>query len=129
MKIISPRYHREVPQRYRLEAAKTTSGKVFFPPRVQYPDGESATAFKLGNTGKIVTFTVIHTPPAEYSDLGPYGLAIVDLDGGGRITSMVADVASTDDIKIGMRVRVEFRKIRTEGGEGLLCYGYKVVPE
>ncbi len=40
---------------------------------------------------------------------------------------MVADV-DLDEIKIGMQVKIEFRKIRTEGDEGLLCYGYKVVP-
>ena len=32
--MITPRYHREIPQRYRLEAGKCTGcGKVHFPPR------------------------------------------------------------------------------------------------
>ncbi|NQT35123.1 Zn-ribbon domain-containing OB-fold protein [bacterium] len=128
MKIRSPRYHRETPQRYRLEAAKTESGEIFFPPRVCYPGGEKAEPIRMANNGKVVTFTVIHTPPAEYSDLAPYALGIIELDDGARITSQIVDVDPAD-VKIGMRVRVEFRKIRTEGDEGLLCYGYKVVPE
>ena len=128
MKIRSPRYHRETPQRYRLEAEKTESGKVYFPPRPYYPGGEKAQAYKLSDKGKVVTFTVIHTPPAEYSDLSPYALGIVEMDGGGRITAQIADVDPAN-VKIGMRVKVEFRKIRTEGDEGLLCYGYKVVPD
>ncbi len=128
MKIRSPRYHRETPQRYRLEAAKTKSGDVYFPPRVFYPGGETAEPFKMSDTGKVLTFTVIHTPPPEYSDLAPYALGIIELDGGGRITTQIVDV-DPFEVKIGMRVKVEFRKIRTEGSEGLLCYGYKVVPE
>ena len=108
MKIRSPRYHREIPQRYRLEAAKTQSGKVYFPPRVCY--------------------TVVHTPAAEYSDLAPFAIGIIDLDDGGRITAQIVDV-DPSDVKTGMRVKIEFRKMRTEGDEGLLCYGYKVVPE
>ena len=128
MKVRSPRYHRETPQRYRLEAARTKSGKTYFPPRVYYPGGEEAESVKMVDTGKVLTFTVIHTPAAEYSDLAPFALGIIELDDGARLTSQIVDV-NPDDVKIGMRVKVEFRKIRTEGSEGLLCYGYKVVPE
>lgn len=126
MKIRSPKYHREIPQRYRLEGAKTTSGKVYFPPRVVYPGGESAQPYKLATTGKVLTFTIINTSPAEHSDLTPFALAIVELDDGARITTQVVD-CDPAEVKTGMRVRVEFRRIRTEGVEGLICYGYKVV--
>jgi uncharacterized OB-fold protein len=128
MKIRSPRYHRETPRRFRLEAEKTESGKIFFPPRKYYENGEKAEPIRLAESGKVVTYTVIHTAPAEHSDLTPYAIAIVELDDGARITSQIADV-DTSKVSIGMRVKIEFRKIRTEGDEGLLCYGYKVVPE
>ena len=128
MKIRSPRYHREIPQRYRLEAAKTESGRIYFPPRVYYPGGEKAEPIRLSDKGKVLTYTIIHTPPAEYSDLAPYALGIIETDDGARFTSQIVDV-DPSEVRIGMRVRVEFRKIRTEGDEGLLCYGYKVVPE
>ncbi len=128
MKIRSPRYHREIPQRYRLEGAKTASDKIYFPPRVKYPGGETAEPHKLADRGKVITYTIIHTAPKEYSDLSPYPVAIIELDDGARITSMITDVDPVN-VKIGMRVRMEFRKIRTEDEEGLLCYGYKAVPE
>ena len=128
MKIRSPRYHREIPQRYRLEAAQTESGDIFFPPRVVYPGGVEAKPITLADSGRVLTFTVIHTPPAEYSDLSPYALAIIELDDGARILAQIADV-DTEKVEIGMRVKIEFRKMRTEGEEGLLCYGYKAVPE
>lgn len=127
MHIRSARYHRETPQRYRLEATKTTSNKIFFPPRVFYPGGEEAQPIKMSDHGTVLTFTVIHTPPKEYSDLSPYAIGIIELNGGGRITAQIADVDPAQ-VKIGMAVKVEFRKIRSEGDEGLLCYGYKVVP-
>jgi len=128
MKIRSPRYHREIPQRYRLEGAKTNSGEVFFPPRVMYPGGVAAEPYKLSDTGTVLTFTVIHTGPKEHADLSPYAIGIIELDGGGRLTAQIVD-CDPALVSAGMRVRVEFRRIRTEGDEGLLCYGYKVVPE
>lgn len=128
MKIRSPGYHRETPRRYRLEGEKTESGKIYFPPRKYYENGESAESVTLADSGKVITYTVIHAAPAEHSDLTPYALAIVELDDGARITTQIADV-DTARVTIGMRVKVEFRKIRTEGDEGLICYGYKVVPD
>ncbi len=127
MKIRSPRYWRETPQRYRLEAAKTESGKIYFPPRETYPGGESAEPHTLADTGKVLTYTVINVGPGEYADEAPYALGIIELADGARITAQIADVDPTE-VKTGMDVKVEFRKLREEGDEGLLCYGYKVVP-
>lgn len=127
MKIRSPRYWREVPQRYRLEAAKTKSGKIYFPPREVYPGGETAEPHTLSDVGKVLTFTIINTGPEEYADEAPYALGIIELSDGARITAQIADVDPTT-VAIGMDVKVEFRLIRSEGEEGLLCYGYKVVP-
>ncbi len=128
MKIIPPRYHREIPRRYRLEAEKDDTGRIYFPPRAAYISGKSVQPCRLADRGKVVTFTVIHTAPKEHSDLTPYPLGIIELDDGARITAQIADVDPAQ-VEIGMRVRIEFRRIRTEDEEGLLCYGYKVVPE
>ncbi|MDD5087478.1 MAG: OB-fold domain-containing protein [bacterium] len=53
---------------------------------------------------------------------------MLDVDGGVRITTQVTDVPA-DQIQIGMRVRVEFRKIADDGPEGIHLFGCKVVPE
>jgi uncharacterized OB-fold protein len=34
-----------------------------------------------------------------------------------------------EEVKIGMEVRIEFRRIQTEGSHGVLSYGYKFVPK
>jgi uncharacterized OB-fold protein len=44
-----------------------------------------------------------------------------------RLTAQVADVAP-EDMKMGMKVRLEFRKIRSEGRTGVIVYAHKAVP-
>jgi uncharacterized OB-fold protein len=124
------RYWREFPQRYRLEAVKCKScGYVAFPPRLVCPGCRSRDFEKvrLAEAGKIITYTVIRVPPHPFADQAPYALGIVELDDGVRLTGQVVD-CSFEDIKVGKRVKVEFRKIYEEGPAGVIYYGYKFVP-
>jgi uncharacterized OB-fold protein len=57
----------------------------------------------------------------------PYAMGIVELDGGTKILTQIAD-CDLDKLQIGMRVKVEFRKIQQDGEAGILCYGYKCIP-
>jgi len=41
-------------------------------------------------TGVVYTETVVHAAPAEFVADAPYQLAIVSLDGGGRLTARIA---------------------------------------
>ncbi len=126
----SARYWREIPQRYRLEAAKCTScGKQFFPPRLVCNGcgGREFEATKLSDKGKLATYTVIRIAPSDLTQQAPYAIGIAEFDGGLRVTAQVADV-DFDELKVGMPVRIEFRRIREEGEAGILCYGYKFVP-
>ncbi|MCP4655942.1 MAG: Zn-ribbon domain-containing OB-fold protein, partial [bacterium] len=125
MSTTTARYWREIPQRYRLEAGKCTScDAVYFPPRriCAKCKGREFETVTLPDEGKVVTHTVIRTPPADYSDQAPYAVAIVELDGGTRFTTQVVD-CDLEAIAIGMPVRVEFRKILAEGESGVICYG------
>jgi len=126
----SARYWREIPQRYRLEAARCTEcGLNTFPPRLICP-GCGSTDFekaKLPDTGTILTYTVIRVAPSQFVDEAPYAVGIVELEGGTRITTQITDIP-LDQIAIGQKVKVEFRRIREEGQAGILCYGYKCVP-
>ncbi|MFC1683661.1 Zn-ribbon domain-containing OB-fold protein [Candidatus Zixiibacteriota bacterium] len=126
----SASYWREIPQRYRLEAGKCSEcGYVAFPPRLICPGcgSKEFKAMKLSDTGTILTYTVIRVAPSQFTDEAPYAVAVVELDGGGRITTQIAD-CPLDAIEIGQKVKVEFRRIREEGQAGILCYGYKCVP-
>ena len=125
----SPRYHREMPQRYRLEAAKCKScGKLSFPPRLVCA-GCGAKEFdsaKMSDTGTILSYTTIRVAPANFSQQVPYSIAIVESDNGIRVTTQVVD-CKPEDLEIGKKVKFVFRKLYEEGHTGIICYGYKTV--
>lgn len=125
------RYWREIPQRYRLEANRCTKcRKTFFPPRLVCPDCKSQKFEKtrLAEAGKVLTYTIIHVPPQGFGDQAPYAVGIVELDDGVKLTAQIVD-CDFEDIQIGQRVKIEFRKVFTGSESGILCYGYKFVPE
>ena len=122
---------REYPQRYRFEAEKCTNcGYVAFPPRLVCPQcgNRAFTKTKLAETGKLLTFTIIRVPPDPFEDQAPYAVGIAELADGVKLTAQVVD-CDFAALKIGMRVRLEFRKLYEEGTAGVIYYGYKFVPE
>jgi uncharacterized OB-fold protein len=128
--ITAQRYAREIPQRYRMEAGKCKKcGEIFFPPRIVCAKcrGREFETIKLSDEGKVVTYTVIRVPPTSFADEAPYAVGIIELKDGVRITAQIVD-CGLEQIKIGMDVRLEFRKLMKEGSAGILCYGYKYVP-
>ena len=123
----SPRYTREIPQRYRLEAAVCDGcGKVFFPPRqvCSQCGGQSFKPTRLADQGTLVTHTVIHVAPDQFNEETPYAIGIAEMDNGVRVTAQVVD-CDPDEVQIGKRVEIVFRKVQEEGEHGLICYGYK----
>jgi len=127
--MISPRYHREVPQRYRLEAGRCKQcGNISFPPRLVCPKCKSKSfeTVNLSREGKILTFTIIRVGPDKFSKETPYVVAIIELNDGVCLTAQVAD-CDVDKVEIGDKVKLVFRKIQDEGKSGLHCYGYKAV--
>jgi uncharacterized OB-fold protein len=127
--MISPRYFREIPQRYRLEAGRCKKcGKIYFPPR-QYCGECKSKEFEtinLSDTGKLLTYTIIRVGPSNFSGETPYGVGVVELDDGVRLTAQFADT-ELEKIKIGQKIKLVFRRIQDEGKSGLHCYGYKAV--
>ncbi len=125
------KYWREIPQRYRLEANRCAKcGLKFFPPRLICPEclGRDLEAAKLADKGSLLTYTIIRVPPSQFKDQAPYAVGIVELEDGVKLTGQIVD-AAFEDIKTGMRLKLEFRKMYGVGPSGILCYGYKFVPE
>ncbi|MBS1828088.1 MAG: OB-fold domain-containing protein [Acidobacteria bacterium] len=57
-------------------------------------------------SGVIYTETTVYSPPEQYINEAPYQIAIVALDGGGRLTARIAG----DKVSIGDRVNfLEYR--------------------
>jgi len=125
------RYWREIPQRYRYQANRCEKCSLtFFPPRLLCPQCQNRDLIetKIAESGQLITYTIIRVPPSQFSDQAPYAIGIVELDDGVRITGQIVD-SEFDDLKTGLRLKLEFRKLFSEGHSGILCYGYKFVPE
>jgi uncharacterized OB-fold protein len=83
---------------------------------------------KLAGTGKLLTYTIIRVAPGPFCDQAPYAVGIAELDDGVRLTAQVVD-CDFAALKVGLRVRTEFRKVSEDGEAGIIHYGYKFVPE
>ena len=126
----SPRYWREVPNRFRLEAARCEGcGKIAFPARKICPScrGDKLDKLVLSRKGKVVTSTVVHIAPLDFLMEAPYAVALVETPEGARLMAQVVD-CEPSSVAPGMEVALEFRLIRKEGHHGILCYGHKAVP-
>ena len=126
----SPRYWRERANRFRLEAARCKGcDRVTFPARAICPScrGTDLEALNLSRKGKVVTSTVVHVGPSEFTMEAPYAMAVVETPEGGRLMVQVVD-CEPSDVQPGLEVSLEFRLIRREGHSGILCYGHKGVP-
>ena len=122
---------REMPQRYRLEASKCKKcGKRYYPPRLICAEcgGRKFEAYNLPEEAKLVTFTIIRTPASQYSDESPYAIGIGKFEDGVQIMAQIVD-CDVEKLKMDQEVRLEFRKIQSDGSHGVLSYGYKFVPK
>lgn len=119
---------RHIPQRYNLMGSKCTHcGEVFFPKRVICPECRrkgKLDDIKFSGKGKIHSYSIIHTPTEEFKVISPYVVAIIELEEGAKITSQIVD-NNDEDVQIGDEVELVFRKIKEEGDEGVISYGYK----
>lgn len=129
--MITARYAREIPQRYRLEASKCTQcGGMNFPPRLICPNckGKTFQTIALSDKGTLQTFTIIRVASDKFSKEIPYAVGIVELNHGVRVTAQIAD-ADVDELQVGQKVKIVFRRIQEDGSAGILCYGYKAITE
>jgi hypothetical protein len=84
------------------------AGEVHLPPL----PGEDVQVPMADATGTIATFTVDRL---AYSPSPPVVFAVVDFDGGGRLPVELTDV-DVDQVRIGARVELTFRKLFTADG-------------
>lgn len=126
----SARYWREIPSRYRLEAGRCRGcGKVVYPARRVCPAcrGRAFDQTALSLRGTVVTCTRVHIPPGDLVIEAPYMVAVVETPEGARLSAQIVDCDAAT-LAPGLEVTLEFRLVRREGPEGMLCYGYKGVP-
>lgn len=129
------RFWRETPRRYNLGGSKCTNcGTVYFPPRGVCPACTShrqsigkMIPFPLTGEGEVFSYTVVHEAAEGFEMQVPYVVALVKTPEGPVLTGQVVDVGP-EEVRIGLRVRATFRKLREEGKAGVIHYGYKFAP-
>lgn len=123
-----PRFWRNTRARYNLIASYCKNcSEIFFPPRKLCPKCRRRGMLedrKLSGRGEIYSFTVIRSPAEGFENLSPYVMALIKLEEGCMLTAQIAD-AEPEEVKIGDKVEVVFRKISETGKEGVINYGYK----
>lgn len=88
---------------------------------------QKKTASLIGKTGKIVSWTVIRVPPADFTDQAPYPVVLVELTKGIRITAQLVDY-DPKNLKYGQKVATVIRRVIKPNSEGIILYGIKVTP-
>ncbi len=123
-----PLVWRKMPERYRLVGSKCLNcGRIYFPRRKICPHCRrkgKIVDIKMPEKGKIYSFSEVHSAPPGFENELPYFVAIVELQNGIKLFSMLAD-SPRNKIRIGAPVKMVFRKITENDGKGIIAYGYK----
>jgi len=82
---------------------------------------------RIGHKGKIISWTIIMVPGADFKDVAPYPVAIVELEDGSRAVGQVVDYMK-EDLKVGREVVGILRKVRRPNDDGVIAYGLKFKP-
>ncbi len=128
-----PRYWREIPQRYNLEASVCGICKDHhFPPRSICPTcrresiGHISRA-NLSGRARLLEWTRVHKPAAGYELQTPYIIALLETDEGPRIVGQIVD-AEHVELQEGLLLEAAFRRIGSDGDSGVIHYGIKWRP-
>ena len=117
-------------QRYRLVGEVCgRCGARLFPPRDICPQcGEpAAPPYAFSGRGEVYSFSTLYQAPEGYEEYVPYTVALIKLEEGPLVTAQLTDV-DPEQVRIGMPVEMVTRKLREEGREGMIVYGYKFRP-
>lgn len=124
------RHWRLQKQRYELVGETCDScGVKLFPPRDVCLECKAPAQelYTFTGTGEIFSYTTIYDAPAGFEHNAPYQVALIKLEEGPLVTAQLTDMEA-DAAYIGMPVEMVSRKLRTDGEEGMIVYGYKFRP-
>lgn len=124
------RHWRLKTQRYNLVGEVCPNcGVKLFPPRDVCLECEAPAKelFTFSGLGEVYSYTTIYDAPAGFEKYAPYTVALVKLAEGPLVTAQLTDI-NNEDVQIGMPVEMVTRKLREDGPEGMIVYGYKFRP-
>jgi hypothetical protein len=125
-----PRFWREIPQRYNLQASQCGACEaIHFPPREVCPTCRRQSIgrmspVKLCGRGTVLQWTRVHRPAPGYEMQVPYVIALVQTEEGPLVTGQVVD-SPLEQVAPGARVKAVFRRLGQDGEAGVIYYGTK----
>ena len=124
------RHWRLKSERYNLVGETCDScGVKLFPPRDVCLECEAPAQelYTFTGLGEVYSHTTIYDAPAGFEQSAPYTVALIKLEEGPLVTAQLTDL-NEEEVQIGMPVEMVTRKLRSEGEEGTIIYGYKFRP-
>lgn len=116
------------PTSAQAETATALSNVLVFsqPQSATGPAPEQITR-NLSGRGEVYSYTLMYNVPQGFEEQKPYVVALVKLAEGPLVTAQLTDV-DHGAVTIGMPVEMVTRKLREDGPEGQIIYGYKFRP-
>lgn len=68
--------------------------------------GGELEAVELPSVGRVLSYTIQQVAPETYLNETPYAWAIIELEGGVRMTGWIPNIQSPEDLTIGQRVKL-----------------------
>jgi len=122
-----PLFWRLKDSKYRLVGTKCEScGSFYFPPISFCPKcrrNGRVESFKFSGKGIVESFTIIRTAPSGFEKATPYVVGIIRLDEGPKISAQIT--GDIEQVDIGRKVSMVFRRMYEDGEQGLINYGFK----
>ena len=63
---------------------------------------------KLPETGKLISYTIIHVAPEQFQSMAPYAVGIVEFDEGLRLPGMIDKNVPENELKVGIELKIGF---------------------
>lgn len=102
-------------RKFMIQSCTDCTKQIFYP-RVVCPHcgGSHVEYAEHEGTGEIYSFSVTHrTRLPGFKDEVPYVLALVDIDGGGRMMTNIID-CDPNEVQIGAKVKIAFTDVTEE---------------
>lgn len=125
-----PGYWRNIPFIYRLAGWRCTHCGTFHHSRpvvCKRCRSKEFAEVELPRSGKLIAYTVVRSPPKEFSSSAPYAIGLIELEDGTRILAQLTDFQE-NELEEGVELEACFRRIRVNGEQGIIEYGYKFRP-
>ncbi|MCH8908082.1 MAG: Zn-ribbon domain-containing OB-fold protein [Candidatus Heimdallarchaeota archaeon] len=127
-----------VAENWRLERARyamvgnrcTDCGAYYFPGKAICIKCSSRelSDYVFNGEGTIVEWTKIHEPATGFEMFTPIYYGIIELQEGVRTSVQFTSITDESKLKPGMKTKMVFRKLFSDGDQGIVTYGFKAAP-